>query len=226
MLKDEAIVIRRSLTGDYDVSLTVYMKKQGKENIYIKNGQRLKSPFINSIEPFTWIKGVFIKKRDAFFIKEIEKSIPLGIQISSEINSFYTAYRITDIFNRYVIYPDEKVFVFLKKTLYYLTRTKDLDVFMANFLAKLVYLSGIFPELDRCVRCGSPINGKNFRILSMGEGGAVCKRCSKQKTNVPYHTVRELKKLKLVSFKDLDKIKVKSPAFITSFLQEYLEKNY
>ncbi|WP_456392530.1 DNA repair protein RecO [Persephonella sp.] len=226
ILSDEAIVLRKSLSGDYDVSLTVYMKKYGKENIYIKNGQKLKSPFIYATEPFTWFKAVFIRRKEKFFIREIEKSVSLGIQIASDIPRFTTAYSITDLFNRYVIFPDEKIFVLLKKSLYYLTRTSSLDVFTANFIAKLVLLSGIFPELDRCVRCGSPVNRKNFKIISMQEGGVVCSRCSRQKPYYGYGVVSDLKKLRVVSFRDLDRIKLSSPSSTESFLRDYLERSF
>jgi len=226
MVSDEAIVLRKSPSGEYDVSLTVYTKKYGKENIYIKNGQKLKSPFIYSTEPFSWFKAVFVRRKEKFFIKEIEKSVSLGIQISSHLPKFKTAYSITRVFNKYVIFPDERIFILLKKSLYYLTKTVPLDIFTANFLAKLVLLSGVFPELDRCVRCGIPVKEKNFRIISMHEGGVVCSQCSRQKPFYRYTTVSDLKKLKVVSFKELNSIKLNSPSSAESFLREYLEKSF
>ncbi|NPA58484.1 MAG: DNA repair protein RecO [Aquificae bacterium] len=226
MLKDEAIVLRRSAVGDYDLSLTVYMKKQGKENIYIKQGQRLKSPFLAVSEPFTWFKGVFVKRRENFSIKEVEKSVPIGRELAQSVERFYTGYRLLDLFNRFVIYPDEKVFVFLKKSIYYLTKTENRQTFTANFLAKLIYLSGVFPEVERCVRCGRKVNGKNYRLLSVQEGGVVCTTCSKKRSNLPYSSIRDLKRLKTVSFKELDRIKLENPSLTARFLNEYLEKSF
>ena len=51
LVKDEFIVLKKNLVPDYDLSLTVYFRKQGKENIYIPKGQFLKSPYIYYSEP-------------------------------------------------------------------------------------------------------------------------------------------------------------------------------
>ena len=225
ILKDEAIVLRKSFSGDYDLSLTVYMRKYGKENIYLPKGQILKSPFLPSSEPFTWFKGLFIKRREKFFIKEIDRSRSLGVLIAKDQEKFETAFFITNLFNRYIIFPDEKVFILLKKSLYYLTQEIDKSVFSLNFTAKLIYLSGIFPELEMCVRCGSEVNKKNFGFLSQIDGGVVCKKCSKRKPDLSYADVQNLKKLKVVSFKNLKNLRIKNTQKLQNFLIDYLKRN-
>ncbi|WP_456464816.1 DNA repair protein RecO [Persephonella sp.] len=225
ILKDEAIVLRKSFSGDYDLSLTVYMKKYGKENIYLPKGQILKSPFLPSSEPFTWFKGLFIKRREKFFIKEIDRSRSLGLLISKDYKKFETAFFIADLFNRYIIFPDEKVFILLKKSLYYLTQEIDPHIFSLNFTAKLIYLSGIFPELEMCVRCGVNVDKKNYGFLSQIDGGVVCKKCSRRKSDLFYTDIQDLKKLKVVSFKNLKKLKIKNTQKLQNFLIDYIGKN-
>ncbi len=225
ILKDEAIVLRKSFSGDYDLSLTVYMRKYGKENIYLPKGQMLKSPFLPSTEPFTWFKGLFIKRREKFFIKEIDKSRSLGLLIAKDLEKFETAFFITNLFNRYIIFPDEKVFIFLKKSLYYLTQKNDKGIFTLNFTAKLIYLSGIFPELERCVRCGVEVKKRNYGFLSQIDGGIVCNKCSKRKPNLSYADIQDLKKLKVVSFKNLKNLRVKNTQKLQNFLIDYLRRN-
>ncbi|SNZ10390.1 DNA replication and repair protein RecO [Persephonella hydrogeniphila] len=225
-IKDEAIVLRKSPAGDYDLSITVYLRKYGKENIYIPKGQLLKSPFLHATEPFTWFKGIFTKRREKFFIKEIDKSRALGILISKEKDRFETAYFITELFNRYVIFPDEKVFILLKKSIYYLTQEIDTEVFKLNFLAKLIFLSGIFPEVDVCVRCGKMITEKTYKMFSIPEGGTVCKNCSKSKSYIQYCDIKNLRELKIVNFKNLNKLKIKNVGKLHHLLLEYLSKNY
>ena len=225
LIKDEAIVLRKSPVGDYDVSITVYMRKQGKENIYLPKGQLLKSPYISSTEPFTWFKGVFIRKREKFFIKEIDRSKALGIEIGKDLNRFITANYMLDTFNRYIIYPDERMFIFLKKSLYYLTGSCDMSIFRLNFLAKLVYLSGIYPELKQCVRCGENINRNNYQLFSISEGGVVCTKCSKQKRNISYQHIKYLQQLRIISFKNLPKLRIKDAHYLEKILSDYLSKN-
>lgn len=225
-IKDEAVVLRKSPAGDFDLSITVYLRKYGKENIYIPKGQLLKSPFLPATEPFTWFKGVFIKKREKFFIKEIDKSRSLGLGISKDRSRFETAYFITELFNRYVIFPDERMFILLKKSVYYLTQKVDMKIFRLNFTAKLIYLSGIFPEIDVCVRCGSKITGRTYGIFSIPEGGTVCRKCSGSRSYLEYQDIKNLRELKVVNFKNLGRLKVKNPDKLHSFLLEYLMKNY
>ena len=114
IFKDEAIVLRRSFAGEYDLSVTVYFRKHGKENIYIPKGQLLKSPFITSTEQFNWFKGVFLYRKENVFIREIDSFKNLSLQIASDLDLFETAYYFSNLFNRYVIFPDEKLFIFLK----------------------------------------------------------------------------------------------------------------
>jgi len=144
--KDEAIILRKSIIWEKDISITVYMKKRGKENIYIQNGALLKSPYISITEPFNIFKGVFYIKKDSVFIQEVERYKNLAILMAKDIEIFKTGFEIVNIFNRYIIYQDEKIYILLKKTFYYLALSKNPKMIKLAFLIKLVYLSGIFPN--------------------------------------------------------------------------------
>ena len=224
-VKDEGIVLRKSLAGDYDLSITVYFRKYGKENIYIPKGQLLKSPFLHTTEPFSWFYGVYFKRKEKFFIKELDRSKSLGLEIAKDINKLKTGFEILNIFNKYVIFPDEKVFILLKKSLYYLTTDINIDLFRLNFLAKLIYLSGIYPELNQCVRCSTKINKYNYGFLSTNEGGVVCKKCTKKRDNLTYQDIVTLKLLKDIRFQSLNKLKLVSTPKLENFLKDYLSKN-
>jgi DNA repair protein RecO (recombination protein O) len=223
--KDEAVVLKKTQVGDTDLSILVYMKNTGKENIYIPKGQLIKSFFPSVSEPFNWLKGVFFKKKGKVFIKEVEQFQNLAFPISKDINRFYTGAFILSTFNRYVFFDDEKLFIFLKKTIYYLTKTKNFEVFKLNFLAKLIYLSGIYPQLDECISCRKKINRKNFGSLSIKEAGCLCKQCTADKSRfLDFDDILDLKKLQNVSFKSLENVKLKHPKKLMFFLEEYLSK--
>ena len=224
-VKDEGIVLRKSLAGDYDLSITVYFRKYGKENIYIPKGQLLKSPFLHATEPFSWFYGVYFKRKEKFFIKELDRSKSLGLEIAKDINRLKTGFEMLNIFNKYVIFPDEKVFILLKKSLYYLTTDINTDLFRLNFLAKLIYLSGIYPELNQCVRCSTKINRYNYGFLSTNEGGVVCKKCSKKRDTLTYQDIKNLRLLKNIKFQSLNKLKPVSIPKLENFLKDYLSKN-
>ncbi len=226
IFKDEAIVLRRSCVGEYDFSVTVYFRKHGKENIYIPKGQIVRSPFITSTEQFNWFKGVFLYRKDNVYVKEIDDFRNLSLKIASSIDIFETAFYFSNLFNRYVIFPDERLFIFLKKSFYYLTKAKKVKNHRINFISKLIFLSGIFPQLYNCSICGEEINKKNFKGISLKNGGSVCVNCSSTDINpyINYYDIKFIDIFSKISFDKIESISIKKPDRIELFLNEYIKE--
>jgi DNA repair protein RecO (recombination protein O) len=230
--KDEAVVLRKSYSGEKDLSITVYLKKYGKENIYIPFGQIIKNPIVTISEPFNWFKGIFIKRRGKVFIQEIDNFKNLSFQIAQDLKKFETAFFISKYFNKYVISPDEKYFIFLKKNIYYLIQAKKTGNFKLNFLIKFIFLSGIFPNLENCSICSVKINKSNFGNLSISNSGVICKNCLNKKSfkdnelKFSFEELKILNKLKNIPFKDLDKINIpeSTKRKIHNFSLDYIYK--
>jgi len=229
IFKDEAIVLRKSLVGENDISITVYLKKAGKENIYVPFGQIIKNPIVPISEPFNWFKGIFIKRKGKLYIKEIDNSKNLAVVIAKNLNKFEKAERLSRLFNKYVISPDEKLFIFLKRFFYYLSISKNPELDELNFLIKFIYLNGIFPQLENCKICGTKITRYNFGYISIEENSSICKICNNQTSKIGYEDIKILKRLKDLPFKDLKKIDLslrkikKLKEFSYKYLQENLE---
>ncbi len=223
--KDEAIVLKKTEVGDTDLSITVYMKNSGKENIYIPKGQIIKTFIPTATEPFNWFKGVFTKRKEKVFIKEIDNYKNLALEVSKDIDRFYTAFFILDKFNKYVLFSDERLFILLKKSLYYLLSTKDTEIFKTNFLAKLVYLSGIYPETKNCVVCKVHINKGNYGSFSIEKSGVLCKKCSQRnKSFLSYEDLKSIQILKKIPFNKLDSLNKINNKKLQIFFAEYLDK--
>ncbi|RMD45924.1 MAG: hypothetical protein D6831_02775, partial [Aquificota bacterium] len=111
--KDEVIVLRKTEVGEIDLSITVFMRKVGKESIYIQKGQLIRNITVTATEPFNWFKGVFVKRKEKIFIKEIDTFKNLAIPIAKDLDKFYIGSFILDFFNRYASYEkgDEKLFI-------------------------------------------------------------------------------------------------------------------
>lgn len=225
IFKDEAIVLRKSFVGDFDLSITVYTRQTGKENIYIPKGQIIKSNLITATEPFNWFSGVFKYIKGKLYLQEIDTYRNLALPLAKDISRFNTAFDINFVFNRYVIFPDEKFFILLKKTLYYLSEGVNPEILKINFLVKLIYLSGIFPELDKCQQCSVKINQKNFSVLSIEKAGCLCINCSSNREKFNnYSILNLLKKLKNISFKNIQNINIQKKEIekLDKFLNAYL----
>jgi len=235
IFKDEAIVLRKSYSGEKDLSITVYLKKYGKENIYIPFGQIIKNPIVTVSEPFNWFRGVFIKRKGKVYIQEIDDFKNLSLQIAKDLKKFETAFFISKYFNKYVISPDEKYFIFLKKSIYYLLQTKNTDNFKLNFLIKFIFLNGIFPNVENCSICGVETKKSNFGNLSISNGGVVCKSCITKtqkefrnfESNFNFEEIKILNRLKNITFKELDKINIpeKTKKKIQNFSLDYIYKH-
>ncbi|WP_297886988.1 hypothetical protein [Sulfurihydrogenibium sp.] len=142
LFKDEVIVLKRTFVGEKDVSLLVYTKKLGRESIFIQNGQLIKNlPYVYLTE-FSWFYGVFYKVKDKLYINEIDRFQNIAIQLVKDYEKFLSGYNIINWIYRFAPHPDEKIFILLKKTLYYLATSKDVKTLELAFLLRLTYLNG------------------------------------------------------------------------------------
>ncbi len=235
VFKDEAIVLRKSYSGEKDLSITVYLKKYGKENIYVPFGQIIKNPIVTVSEPFNWFRGIFIKRKGKVYINEIDDFRNLSLKIAKDLKKFETAFFISKYFNKFVISPDEKYFIFLKKNIYYLLNNENMENFKINFLVKFIFLNGIFPNLENCSLCGVKITKYNFGNLSSSNGGVVCKNClnktsdsfRNKEINFNFEEIKILNKLKNILFKDLDKFYIPETTKkkLGNFSLDYIHKH-
>jgi DNA repair protein RecO (recombination protein O) len=143
--KDEAIVLNRKFVGEKDLTITVYTKKSGKESIYIQNGQYLKNMPYSILSPFCWFKAVLIKIKDKLIISEIDSYKQIGYYISQDIEKFEAGFNIINFTYKLAPHQDERIFILLKKSLYFLTISKLPKLLEILFLLKITYLNG---ELD------------------------------------------------------------------------------
>jgi len=230
LVKDEAIVLKKNYVGDVDLSVTVYSKKLGKESIYIPKGQLLKHPYVGLVEPLNWFKGVFSFKKDKIFIEEIDNHKLLALDIAKDLEKFKTAFYVLDTFSKYVGFPDERLFILLKRSIYYISINKDISLHKLSFLTKFINLYGIFPELDFCNICGEEINRKNFLGFLADYSNVLCKKCKHKEKNISFslsfNDILVLKILKTLPFKSLNELKISETTNkkLVSFLESYLKK--
>jgi len=228
-LKDEAIVLQTVQVGDKDLSITVYLKNLGKENIYIKGGQIIKNPLLPVIQEFNWFNAVFIKYKEKIFIKEIDNSYNMAINISQNLDSYFTAYKILETFDKYTTFPDKKMFNFIKNTFYFLPFSQNKELFYTAFLIKYIYLQGIFPSFSRCIKCNTKISYKNFGCFFINNRGSLCKSCCKsKKTELSYKDIAFIYKIFKTRYSKLIKLKPESKnlSFINKKLSDYLKLNF
>ena len=230
LIKDEFIVLKKNLIPEFDLSLTVYFRYKGKENIYIPKGQLLKLPYIYHSEPLCWNKGVFNIKKNRIYIEEIDNSKNLSLALIKDLKKFYTGYFFIKLFLDYITFPDEQLFILLKKGLYYLQFSKNTEIDKLNFLVKFIMLNGVLPDFKICQRCGTVLDERNFYGLDKDLISPICKSCrtKEDKLYLNYKDIFTLEKMKKIKFRDLNKVKIKEKilAKLNRFLIFYIKNSF
>ncbi len=228
-IKDEAIILKSTPVSSDDLSVTVYLKNLGKENIYVKGGQILKNLYLPKLQPMNWIKGVFISYKEKLFIKEIDKNVNMAYPIAQDVSKLKTTYFILQVFDKYTLFPDERLFSLLKSFLYNvstLEKNENLELLKVAFLIKYIALYGVLPSIDKCVKCRTQIDHENFSAFSFKEGGSICKTCKlDKKSDLTYNQLKILTKLLKNKFSKLKKEDIKMNPSLSEKLLLYLENH-
>ncbi|WP_349407866.1 DNA repair protein RecO [Pseudalkalibacillus sp. SCS-8] len=175
LIKTEAIVIRTTDYGESNKVLTVYTKDFGKMGIMARGAKKTKSRLSSVSQLFT----------HAHFL--IQKGSGLGSLSQGEIIHSYRGIKQDIIKTAYGAYmvefldkvveenkPSSALFEFLSLSLNYLDEGIDPDILKAIFEMKMLRISGVGPQVDRCVICGKREGNFSF---SIGEGGFLCQQC-------------------------------------------------
>lgn len=143
--KDEAFVFNRRFVGNNDISVTIYTRKLGIENVYIQGGQIIKNLPYTYLDRFSHLKGVFVKlKEEKIAIHEIDSVNTFGIYVSKEIETFEMLTDVSSLIYTYAPYPDHKIYNLYKKVLFYSIDSISPFKYYIAFLVKLNYLLGVY----------------------------------------------------------------------------------
>ncbi len=204
LIKSEAIVIRTSDYGESNKVVTVYTKDFGKMGMMARGAKKTKSRLSSVSQLFT----------HAHFL--IQKGSGLGSLSQGEIINTFRGIK-QDIFKTaYAAYMVElldkttedneaspALFEFLKLSLTYLDEGVDPDILKAIFEMKMLRLSGVSPQVDRCVLCG---RREGIFSFSIGEGGFLCNQCRHSDPNALVLTPQTAKLLNLIYHIDLSRL--------------------
>ncbi|WP_408006820.1 DNA repair protein RecO [Pseudalkalibacillus sp. A8] len=228
LIKSEAIVIRTSDYGESNKVVTVYTKDFGKLGIMARGAKKTKSRLSSVSQLFT--HGHFL----------IQKGSGLGSLSQGEIINTFRGIK-QDIFKTaYAAYMVElldkstednqaspALFEFLKLSLTYLDEGIDPDILKAIFEMKMLRLSGVGPQVDRCVLCGRK---EGISAFSIAEGGFLCVQCKYSDPKALGLTPKTARLLNLIYYMDLSRlgnVSVKEETkqalnkILTTYLDEY-----
>ena len=178
--KFEAIVLHTYNLTESSKIVVLLTSLRGKVRAVAKGVRRTKSKFGSALEPITHVEAeVFFKEnRDLQTLSQAatRECFPA---IRSDLKRLGLAAVMCELMEQFVQENEEssRPFVLLLVSLKTLeSMSKNYSSLLIAYYLKILDISGLLPELGRCVRCGGEPQGAAH--LDAGSGGALCPKCS------------------------------------------------
>jgi DNA repair protein RecO (recombination protein O) len=195
----QGLILKQIDFKDYDAIITVLTKEYGKISFRAAGVRRLASKNAGSILPYTLAEIQFDYKPDqTMFRMKTARTRELYRHLHEDLAGSYGAAVAANVADAFSL-PGEDfaekddVFAFTKKCFEYLNAGKEPKTVLCLYLADMMNLFGIQPEVDGCVRCGST----KVNALSAEDGGFLCAQHAKE-AGIPCSTAEELKRFRLI----------------------------
>jgi DNA repair protein RecO (recombination protein O) len=178
--KLEALVLRTYNLTESSKIVVLLTSLKGKVRAVAKGVRRAKGKFGSALEPIPHVEAeVYYKEgRDLQTLAQAatRESFP---SIRSDLKRLGVASVMCELMEQFVQENEEssQSFVLLLVSLKTLeSMTKNYDSLLIAFYLKVLEISGLLPEMDRCVKCSGEL--KNHAYLDAASGGALCSSCS------------------------------------------------
>jgi DNA repair protein RecO len=152
-------------------------------------------------------------------------------QIKKSHHNFYRlcfVCELTEKIGVHEVYDNQKALIYplLANFIFYLDQESDKVVgikLLAVFLAKLIFLNGLQPQLKACLHCSEPLELKTVKGFEREEGGFVCGSCvsessSQLKFSELYHFFSLAKSKHFKEFHSFDLYSNESLKLATQYL--------
>lgn len=155
---------------------TILTERRGLIKVIAKGARRPKSPLRNLCNMFSTINIVYYFKRDRELQILKEGHI---LRKRDGIASSYDKYLLCSEIVRFVLkfFPYEggkEIFTLVESLLDLIEALREINPLIFNvFIFKILKKEGTFPELEKCVICGS----KDAQFFSWIKGGVICENC-------------------------------------------------
>ena len=198
--KVTGIVLKQTDYRDHAVLLSVLTKEYGKLSFVANGVRRLTSKNAGSIQPYTLAEIQFdYKEGKTMFRLQTVSVRQLYRHIHEDLTASAAAgvlCETADVLNPEMLDPDLGAFTFdlLEQALGLLNEGKRSDIVIAVFLARMLSETGMGPDVDSCVLCGSGL----VQAISIREGGFLCPSCA-EKTGEELRSAASLRQFRLLN---------------------------
>ena len=194
----EALTLKKVPMGEADLLVTLYTREKGKVRAIARGARRSNSKLVGHFEPLTQVKLSLAQGRNLDYVtqaqvltgfatlKENLASITKGLYLAELVDGFGSEAN-----------PNESLYYLVIDALQAIESEPDSDLPLRFFELHLLQVSGLMPQLYRCVECRNSLTPGCHRF-SPNLGGTLCLDCNPTDARPRPLSLRALKVLRLL----------------------------
>ena len=184
--------------GEADILVTFYTRERGKVRAMARGARRSNSKLVGHFEPLTQVKLSLAQGRNLDYVtqaqvldgfgslKENLEAITKGLYLAELVDGFGSEAN-----------PNQSLYRLVIDALQAIEAEPDSDLPMRFFELHLLQVSGLMPELYRCVECRNSLT-PGCHKFSPNLGGTLCLDCNPTDARLRPLSLRGLKVLRLL----------------------------
>jgi len=194
----EALTLKTFPLGEADLLVTLYTKERGKVRALARGARRSTSKLVGHFEPLTQVNVSLAQGRDLDHVTQAQVlsgfallkgnlgSITKGLYLAELVDGFGSESN-----------PNQPLYHLIIDALQAIEADPESDMPLRFFELHLLQVSGLMPELYRCVECRSSLTPGRHRF-SPNLGGTLCLECNPTDARLRPLSLRTLKVLRLL----------------------------
>jgi len=180
LYRTRGIVLRSFNLSETDKLVTFMTEHFGKVKCVAKAARKIKSRFMGSLEPMSYIHLIYFGKENQQLRRLNHADIIQSFQtVREDFQKLYTGIYMNELVDAMAPegHREKDIFQLLLDSLRALQDQNNLDPLYRMFEIRLLSLSGYRPELNHCTVCRSTKTGNGWIGFSYNKKGIVCGTC-------------------------------------------------
>ena len=181
LIETEGLVLRCYNLSDADKIVVALTEKEGLIRGTAKGAKRLKSKFGGSLEPFSIVRLVYLKKEEIELVSIRDIELLKSYFLSAANPDFLQKFSyIADLLYKFVpLYePNKRIYNMSKICLKTgANKFNDLNSIVLYFEYWILKLSGFLPSWEKCVKCGENFSQEQEGKLQI-DFNLMCDNCA------------------------------------------------
>ena len=195
----EALILKHAPFGEADLLVTFFTRERGKVRAVARGARRSNSKLVGHLEPVTQVSISLAQGQGGLDhvsqAQLMESFAPLKDNLEAITKGFYLA-ELVDGFGS-ESNQNQSLYNLALATLHAIGQEPESELPLRFFELRLLKVSGLMPELYRCVECRNELAPGSHRF-SPDVGGALCLECRPADAHVRPLSLRTLKVLRLL----------------------------